>query len=77
MSADGTGRIAIARGSQEDVAQYLPSNYTVIGPNGDGDGVIIGGVDNAGWTLHDYVIPRLGSALIFCEEMSITAWKPQ
>ena len=52
----------------EDVAELLPLNYRVVGTNNDGNVLIIG-EDNAGWTLDGYVIPRLGSALVYCEEM--------
>jgi len=31
--------------------------------------VVIGGHDVAGWTLDDYVLPRLASGLIFGEEI--------
>lgn len=63
-------RIAIARtGKSKDVAQYLPNNYTVLGRTLDAKGTIIVGVDDHGWTLDEYVIPRLGSALIACEEV--------
>lgn len=63
-------RIAIARtGKSKDVAQYLPNNFTVIGRTLDNTGTIIVGVDDHGWTLDKYVIPRLGSALIYCEEV--------
>lgn len=50
------------------VAGYLPSNYQVTGE--DDDYVYIEGTDNAGWTLDGYVIPRLGSGLIFAEEIT-------
>lgn len=46
---------------------YLPGNYSVIGE--DEQYVYIRGADNAGWSLDDYVIPRLASGLIFCEEI--------
>lgn len=69
-------RIALALTSDaKDVAQYLPGNYSVIGRTielGNIDiplthmGILIAGVDNHGWTLEDYVIPRLGSGLIPC-----------
>jgi hypothetical protein len=52
----------------EDVASLLPANYRVIGTNTDGN-VMVVGEDNAGWTLDGYVIPRLGSALIYTEEV--------
>lgn len=32
--------------------------------------VLIGGVDKAGWTLDDYVIPRLASGLHFAKEVT-------
>jgi hypothetical protein len=53
----------------EEVSAYLPGNYRVIGMTLSGL-VLIGGVDNSGWTLKDYVIPRLGSTLIYCEEIT-------
>ncbi len=63
-------RIAIARtGKSKDVAQYLPNNYKVLGRTLDARGTVIVGVDDHGWTLDEYVIPRLGSALIACEEV--------
>ncbi|KPL26820.1 MAG: hypothetical protein AMJ72_12295 [Acidithiobacillales bacterium SM1_46] len=65
-----TVRIAIAAtGKTKEVAQYLPNNYKVIGRTCDNTGTIIVGVDNAGWTMDDYVIPRLGSGMIYCEEV--------
>lgn len=72
-------RIALALTSDAaSVAQYLPSNYRVIGRTielGNIDiplthqGTLIAGVDNHGWTLEDYVIPRLGSGWIPCREL--------
>jgi hypothetical protein len=51
-----------------EVKNYLPVNYEVVY---DDDGLIlIRGVDKAGWTLDDYVIPRLGSGLITAREIS-------
>lgn len=54
-------------GSPETIAAYMPSNYKVLasGPYG----VLIGGVDHAGWTMDDYVIPRLGSGLHWATEI--------
>jgi len=46
--------------TQEIVQAYLPSNYEVRGTHEDG-AIVICGVDNLGWTLDDYVIPRLAS----------------
>lgn len=48
------------------VAAYLPSNYKVV--DTIDDRVVIEGEDAAGWTLHDYVIPRLASGLIHAVE---------
>lgn len=64
-------RIALAMtDNAKDVAQYLPANYSVIGQTVRlGEGILIAGKDNAGWTLDAYVIPRLGSALIYCSEV--------
>ena len=63
-------RIAIAHtGKSKDVAQYLPNNFKVLGRTLDNTGTIIVGVDDHGWSLDKYVIPRLGSALIHCEEV--------
>jgi hypothetical protein len=52
----------------EDVASLLPANYWILGTS-TSDKVLIAGRDNAGWTLDGYVIPRLGSALIYTEEV--------
>ena len=63
-------RIAIAHtGKSKDVAQYLPKNFQVLGRTLDNSGTIIVGVDDHGWSLDAYVIPRLGSALISCNEV--------
>lgn len=63
-------RLAIAHtGKSKEVAQYLPNNFTVIGRTLDNSGTIIVGVDDHGWTLEHYVIPRLQSGLIACEEV--------
>ena len=52
---------------------YLPSNYVIVGsdigqPNAPV--YVIAGVDDAGWTLDDYIIPRLASGLIWAEEVA-------
>lgn len=44
------------------VRAYLPSNYQAVAQ--DDGSILIVGVDRAGWTLADYVIPRLASGLI-------------
>ena len=63
-------RFAIVKGfnSEREVAAYLPFNYHVVGIH-DNDTAVIAGVDVAGWTLEDYVIPRFGSGLMACREL--------
>lgn len=59
-------RYALVLNSEpEEVAPYLPSNYTVVGRVLERGhfGTIIAGSDSAGWTLEDYVLPRLASGL--------------
>ena len=50
------------------VMAYLPFNYVISKDSTDDQWVIIGR-DNAGWTLDDYVIPRLASGPIFAKEV--------
>ena len=71
-------RYAIAHSDDwTEVAAYLPMHYKVqcgttipLGHNDVREVHVIAGKDNAGWTLEGYVIPRLGSGLIHCEEIS-------
>ena len=71
----------------ETVTNYLPGNYRVIwsgkvsdwsptveveGPLDD-NCVVIQGEDNRGWTLDRYVIPRLGSGLMRCDEIDLSS----
>ena len=57
-------RHAVIRGYGHDrletVRRYLPSNYTA---DSDGGSIWIHGEDVGGWTLEDYVLPRLHSGL--------------
>jgi hypothetical protein len=53
-------RQAYINAPPERVEPYLPMNYSV--------GCVIAGYDHAGWTLDDYVLPRLASGLIMGEE---------
>jgi hypothetical protein len=57
-------RTVIVYGSSDKwsppVAAYLPDNYKVVGTL-EGGGFVVEGEDVAGWTLDDYVIPRLAS----------------
>ena len=50
------------------VAAYLPANYRVVGATPDG--ILIEGEDRAGWTLDDYVLPRLASGLYHGREVT-------
>ena len=68
-TASGAIRHAICRGQAdkvETIRRYLPRFYSA---EADGEDVLIVGVDNAGWTLREYVIPRLASGLYPCEEV--------
>jgi len=75
-------RVAVVFGrdiTPERVAAFLPSNYSVLDADQtgrDGDTVVIGGHDNAGWTLDGYVIPRLASGLLFAEEIVLPTDDP-
>ena len=65
-----TTRYATVRGADNEkhLNTYIDgTDYEIIGRMGDV--FIIAGEDVAGWTLDDYVIPRLGSGLIFAEEI--------
>ena len=53
----------------DDVAPLLPANYRVIGRTFKTNLILIAGEDNAGWTLDGYVIPRLGSSLVYASEI--------
>lgn len=53
----------------DQLERYLPSNYRVL--RASPDGIYIGGEDVAGWTLEDYVIPRLASGLIYAAEVDL------
>ncbi len=65
-------RYAIIRGNhatQEQVQDYLPSNYNVVHVDPNGQGVLIAGEDDHGWTMDDYVLPRLASGLLPGQEV--------
>lgn len=55
------------------IQAYMPGNYQVtgIGPAPEGERFLrvhIAGQDRQGWTLDEYVIPRLASGLYGCTE---------
>lgn len=58
----------------ERIARYMPGNYEVLGVGtlDEYQAVVIGGEDNAGWTLDDYVLPRLGSGLYLGREIDLS-----
>jgi hypothetical protein len=69
-------RALLTTGEQsiESVAAYLPSNFIVrelLGSTPQRRRYAIEGVDQAGWTLDGYVIPRLASGLIFAREIDL------
>ena len=53
----------------KEVTAYLPSNYRVESENRVDGIVIISGEDSRGWTLQDYVLPRLASGNLFGREL--------
>ena len=55
------------RPARREVEAYLPRNYQAVGHTPSA--ILIQGRDDHGWTLDDYVIPRLGSGLITCKEI--------
>lgn len=76
-------RYGIVRGARtrSEVEAYLPDNYRVIwegqweayeGAAYQTLAVVIAGRDNAGWGLGSYVIPRLGSGSIACQEIDLS-----
>ena len=55
--------------TSRSIAAYLPSRYKVVEVTEEA--TLIEGEDFLGWTLDDYVIPRLGSGLFHCEEIQL------
>jgi len=71
-------RYAVCDADLETVRAYLPANYHAAPAETQnahgGNRVSIWGTDDAGWTLDGYVIPRLGSGLIWAREVPLTEW---
>lgn len=70
-------RYAMIRSDSPAIAAYLPSNYTVLArgaedPEFGGLVTIIEGTDHAGWTLSEYVLPRLASGLYSGYEIDLS-----
>jgi hypothetical protein len=62
---------------RDNPAAYLPADYRELyrEPSRERDGwtsVVIGGRDNAGWTLDGYVLPRLASGMIYGREIDLS-----
>lgn len=67
-------RAVIFNSPADAVAAYLPRNYRVVGEvNGVQpefrSGILIEGQDDAGWTLQEYVLPRLASGNYWGREL--------
>ena len=72
MTTNQSERRAVIQGGDPALVDtYLPSNYKVAGLDKDNKGVVIVGSDYAGWTLDDYVLPRLASGLMFGKEITL------
>lgn len=75
-------RYAIIHSQSPQLAAYMPGNYKIIwqGDYQEADHphpildpvTVIAGEDNAGWTLDDYVIPRLASGMYFAKEIDLS-----
>lgn len=53
----------------DTVRSYLPTGYSA---TLRGERIYIVGDDDAGWTLTEYVLPRLASALIAAHEIAVS-----
>ncbi len=63
-----TAKVTSKDATFERVRPYLPSNYDLEVRD---DGLYVTGIDRSGWTLDDYVLPRLASGLIFAQEVDV------
>jgi hypothetical protein len=68
-------RVSTVRESTEGIERYLPANYRVVYVHSDDTQplqqfLIVAGEDNAGWTMEDYVVPRLQSGMIGVREIN-------
>ena len=55
--------------NRKEVESYLPNNYNIIDGALSEGFFLVAGADFHGWTLEDYVIPRLASGWIRSVEM--------
>ncbi len=60
-------RRAVVNSDDPAIKNYLPAGYWVV--KVEGGKTYIEGADRGGWTLDGYVIPRLGSGMLYCEEI--------
>ena len=69
----------VSGGTAEQIERYLPANYRMVcavddvfngGLSRPIEGFLIQGTDDSGWTLDEYVIPRLRSGLYGCREVT-------
>jgi len=70
----GEFRVAVVTSTDRSLAEvraYMPSNFSAFLRIRE---IFIVGVDSAGWTLDDYVLPRLGSGMIAAREISPDQW---
>lgn len=63
-------RKAVVFSSSPSVESYLPRRYNVVRVDEQGNRTYIEGIDFRGWTLDGYVIPRLASGRMRCEEIA-------
>lgn len=59
---DDATRVGWGDDPVEVVEAYLPRGYQA---RQEGNTIIIEGEDHAGWTLEEYVLPRLASGMIY------------
>lgn len=72
-------RWAVIKGPPGTIDAYMGGRYHVIGVEEDNDTIytFIEGEDFAGWTLEDYIKPRLESGLWFgLEELTFDPFDP-
>lgn len=63
-----TAKVTSDRSTLAEVRQYMPGSYTA--RHDDEDGIVIEGWDHNGFTLDEYVIPRLASGLHVAVEVT-------
>jgi hypothetical protein len=64
-------RYALLERAYPEAAAYMPANYTAT-CYPELNVTLIEGEDVPGWTLDDYVIPRLASGLMHAKEIDLS-----